>query len=193
MISNSLFDSRGKELVLKTIESSTSRPPAPSTLPTAPPTSPTIRASSSGLLVPLLCSILGPLLLLLLLLLLLWVKYCKRKPNEKNVQSPVYSSVKTEEIQYSSVNIKTRGKGRVRRTEKENVQSPVYSSVKTEEIQYSSVNIKTRGKGRVRHTEKEENPVYSSVKTQDVCHSPIIINETGDAASWTKGRKTETK
>ncbi|XP_055012258.1 low affinity immunoglobulin gamma Fc region receptor II-like isoform X1 [Boleophthalmus pectinirostris] len=63
----------------------------------------------------------------------------RRTEKEKN---PVYSSVKTADVCYSSITIKkTRGKGPGRLTKRETEESPVYSSVKTEDVCYSPITI----------------------------------------------------
>ncbi|KAK7910095.1 hypothetical protein WMY93_014779 [Mugilogobius chulae] len=65
----------------------------------------------------------------------------KRPPirHTENLESPVYSTVKTDDVCYSSITInQTRGK---RIKNRENEDCSIYSTVKTEDVCYSSVNI----------------------------------------------------
>ncbi|XP_055012262.1 uncharacterized protein LOC129409735 [Boleophthalmus pectinirostris] len=84
-------------------------------------------------------------------------------------QNPVYSSVKTADVCYSSITIKkTRGKGRDRLTNRETEESPVYSSVKTEDVCYSPITINQtramRTKGRTRG-QKDPSP-YAQIRVR---------------------------
>ncbi|KAK7877339.1 hypothetical protein WMY93_031943 [Mugilogobius chulae] len=60
----------------------------------------------------------------------------------ENQESLVYSTVKTDEVCYSSIAFnQTRGKSPRRVKHRENEDSSVYSSVKTDDVIYSSINI----------------------------------------------------
>ncbi|XP_072314713.1 uncharacterized protein [Eucyclogobius newberryi] len=181
--------------------SSTSRPRDPSTSSTAPSTAPPppFRLSSSDLLVPLVCSGLG--LFLLLVLLLLWVKRRKQTPGVRDDARPeeggasditysdvvhhlrrpirgtekdessVYSSVKTEDVCYSSITFnKTKDKGRGRGTNKENEENSVYSTVKTEDVCYSSITFnktKDPAKRTKKKTRKQnDSSTYAQIKVR---------------------------